>query len=71
MSLRAMLSLVCRSPAGRKRILTRRDFQNKRGDFGATGTVQVNLQQVFLHLFVLQQISEHTFQQLQTKKAEY
>lgn len=29
-------------------------------------TVQVNLQQVFLDLFVLQQISEHTFQQLQT-----
>lgn len=42
------------------------DFQNKRWDLGAMVTVQVNLQQVFLDLFVLQQISEHTLQQLQT-----
>lgn len=36
-------------------------------DSGAEVTVQVNLQQVSLDLFVLQQISERTLEQLQTQ----
>lgn len=38
------------------------------GVWWGISTVEMNLQQVLLHFFFLQQISQHTLQQLQTQK---